>query len=70
MSKIQPLKSLHDLPVTMTAKDVASVLNISLTMAYRIMRIKDFPTLCIGDRKLVNRERFLAWLENQDLPLL
>lgn len=67
--KLSPYKTTEVLPVTMDCEDIARALNISKPTAYRLMRTRDFPTLQIGRRKLVNREKFFEWLENQELPL-
>lgn len=56
-------KSNEELPLTMNAKDVAGYLHVSLTCAYEIMNSVDFPTLKIGRRLLVTKERFLQWLD-------
>ena len=69
MEKIIPIKSIDELPLTLDAEDVASALNVSKPTAYRLMRTRDFPTLQIGRRKLVNREKFFEWLSQQELPL-
>ena len=53
-----------ELPLTLTAKDVAGYLNISLTCAYYVMNSDQFPVLKIGKRKLVTKENFLNWLNN------
>ena len=57
-------KSNDELPLMMTAKDVAGYLCISLTCAYYVMNSKGFPVMRIGKRMLVTRTNFLNWLEN------
>jgi hypothetical protein len=59
-------KSNEELPLTMTAKDVAGYLNISLTCAYYVMNSADFPVLKIGKRLLITKDNFLKWLENSN----
>jgi excisionase family DNA binding protein len=54
----------EELPITMTAKDVAGYLNISLTSGYNLMNAKNFPTLRLGKQLRVNRDHFLNWLNN------
>ena len=54
-----------ELPATMNAKTVAMYLNISLAGSYELCRRSDFPTLEIGRRKLVSKDKFLAWLDSQ-----
>ena len=55
--------SYHQIPITMTADDVATALRISLSKAYELMHSEGFPTLYLAKRMVVNREKFLAWLE-------
>ncbi|MBQ3380854.1 MAG: hypothetical protein IJG58_03695 [Oscillospiraceae bacterium] len=39
---------------------------MSRANAYRLMRSADFPTLQIGHRMLVRRERLLEWIKEQE----
>ena len=57
--------SYDELPVMLNINEVANVLGIGLTKAYELSRRKDFPAFNIGTRKLVPREKFLAWIELQ-----
>ena len=52
-------------PVVMSAKDVAAFLGISKGNAYTLMHSKDFPTMIIGSRMLVERDKFLDWMNGQ-----
>lgn len=55
-----------ELPLVLNAKDVADILGISLTAAYRLFDRKDFPTIRTGmRRKLVSRDAFFDWLKRQ-----
>ena len=55
-----------ELPLTLTAKDVAGYLNISLTCAYYVMNSASFPVLRIGKRLLVTKDNFLKWLADSN----
>lgn len=57
-------KSNDELPLTMTAKDIAGYLNISLTSGYNLMNSKGFPVLKLGKQLRVTRDNFLNWLNN------
>ena len=57
--------SYDQLPLSLRADDVASVLGISRANAYTLMHSKDFPTIFIGKRMLVPKDKFLAWIEEQ-----
>ena len=69
MKEKQIYTSFDEIPVTLTAEDVASVLGISRANAYRIMRRTDFPVLQIGSRLLVNKTKFIEWMEEQERPI-
>lgn len=58
-------KSYDELPLSLRADDVASVLGISRANAYYLMHSKDFPTIFIGKRMIVQKDKFLAWIEAQ-----
>ena len=55
--------SLEQLPLTLSADQVASVLNISRTHAYQLMRSSGFPTLHIGKRMVVPKEKLIQWMD-------
>ena len=58
-------KSFEDLPVMLRAEDVAEVLGIARGNAYALMRHKDFPTICLGNRMMVPRDKLLKWIDQQ-----
>lgn len=53
------------LPLILQAKDVQMILGISKGKTYEIMNSADFPTIYLNKRMVVSRDKFLAWL-NQD----
>lgn len=55
-------KSKEELPPVLSANDVAGYLSISLSIAYELMRAKDFPSIQIKRCYKIQRERFLQWL--------
>ena len=55
--------SFDQLPVTLKADQVAAVLGISRANAYNLMRREGFPTLHIGKRMLVPKERLKLWID-------
>lgn len=57
------ITSYDQLPVTLRAEQVAAVLGISRSNAYALMRQEDFPTLHIGKRMLVPKDRLIQWIE-------
>ncbi len=54
----------NNLPLTLSAEDISKVLGISKSACYNIFRREDFPAIIIGKRKLVSRDKFLEWLNN------
>ena len=57
--------SYDQLPVALNAIQVASVLGISRAGAYNLMRSEGFPTLRVGSRMIVPKDKLLAWLNAQ-----
>ena len=57
--------SLDQLPLALSAEDVAQVLGISRANAYALMHSKGFPTLKIGKRMTVPKEKLIEWMEKQ-----
>ena len=57
--------SLDQLPVTLCANQVAQVLGISRANAYVLMHSKGFPTIRIGKRMVVPKDKFLKWMDAQ-----
>lgn len=51
------------LPLMLNAEDIQAVMNISRAMAYQLMHREDFPTIVIGKRMMVPRDKFLEWVE-------
>ena len=56
-------KSYEELPLFLNAKMVARVLGISPSSGYELMHQQNFPTLKIGNRIVVPKERFVKWVE-------
>ena len=57
--------SFDELPITLRAEQVAAVLGISRANAYNLMRSEGFPTLHIGKRMLVPRDKLVRWMDEQ-----
>ena len=56
-------KSYDELPLFLNAETVAKVLGVSPSSGYELMHEKDFPILKIGNRIVVPKEKFIAWVE-------
>ena len=57
--------SFNELPLMLTVQDVADVLGIGLAHAYEVAHRKDFPTITLGSRIIVPRDKLMAWIEEQ-----
>ena len=58
-------KTYDDLPLFLNAATVARVLGVAPSSAYELMHEKDFPTLRVGSRMVVPKEKFIQWAEEQ-----
>lgn len=58
-------KSYNELPIMMNVEMVKNVLGISLTFAYELMREKDFPSMKVGGRIIVPKDKFREWAEKK-----
>ena len=51
-----------ELPLFLNAEMVAKVLGISISSAYELMHEASFPTLRVGSRIVVPKEKFIEWV--------
>jgi excisionase family DNA binding protein len=56
---------MEQLPITLSANQVAQVLGISRANAYTLMHSKGFPTIQIGKRMVVPKNKLIEWMEKQ-----
>nr|WP_325214846.1 helix-turn-helix domain-containing protein [uncultured Oscillibacter sp.] len=56
-------RNYDELPLFLNAKTVAKVLGVSPSSGYELMHQQNFPTLKIGNRIIVPKERFIQWVE-------
>ncbi len=59
-------QSIQDLPLILNAKQLATALGISRSLAYQLFKQPDFPTVKIDSRLVVSRESFWNWFQNQE----
>ena len=55
-------KNYDEMPLMLSVHDLAEVLGISKSSAYVLAKEKGFPTLKIGARVVVPREKFIEWI--------
>lgn len=53
----------NDLPNILNADQLASTLGVSRARAYQLLNTADFPTLKIGKRKLIPKDKLIAWID-------
>ena len=58
-------RSYDDLPLTLTVPEVGEVLGISRATAYDLARSEGFPSMRIGTRILVPRNKLIRWIDEQ-----
>jgi len=58
-------KSYEELPLMLSVPQVADVLGIGRAHAYELVKGKDFPSLNIGSRIVVPKDKFIAWIEEK-----
>ena len=61
----QIYKSFEELPVILTAPQVAKVLSISRAGAYELAHSRNFPAMLIGSRIVVPKDRLIAWVDQK-----
>lgn len=53
----------ESLPAILNASQLAAALGISRAGAYQLLHRRDFPTLQIGKRLMVPRDKLMAWID-------
>ena len=58
--------SFENMPLFLSAPQIAQILGISRAGAYELMHSKSFPTMKIGVRRyVVPKKKLLQWMEQQ-----
>lgn len=58
-------KTYDDLPLMLSVPDIARVLGISRAGAYELAHSREFPSMKVGSRIIIPKEKFLLWIEKQ-----
>lgn len=58
-------RNYDELPLFLNAQGVATLLGISRSASYELMHEKDFPTLRIGSRIVVPKQKLIEWIEQR-----
>ena len=56
-------RNFDELPAMLTANELAGALGISRAGAYALLHTKGFPTLQIGKRLMVPKDKLAAWID-------
>ena len=56
-------KSYEELPLMLSVPQVADVLGIGRASAYELARSEGFPTIAIGSRIVIPKDKFIEWVE-------
>lgn len=56
-------KTFEELPLFLNSKMIGEVLGISPASSYELLHQEGFPTLKIGNRLVVPKEKFISWVE-------
>lgn len=59
----------EDIPLFLDALDLMNVLGLSRTTVYFMLRSEDFPTIEIGNRRMVRKEKLFEWIEQHEKPV-
>ncbi len=58
-------KSFDELPIMLSVTEAATVLGISRTSAYELVKGNDFPSIKVGSRIVVPKEELQKWIQKQ-----
>ena len=56
-------KSYDELPLFLNSDTVAKTLGVAPSSAYELMHEKGFPVLKVGNRLLVEKDKFREWIQ-------
>ena len=62
-------KKYEELPLFLNAKMVAGILGVSDCSAYELMKEDGFPSMRVGHRYVVPKDKFIQWVEQQTCGL-
>lgn len=57
------MNNYENLPAVLNANQLAAALGISRAGAYQLLNTRTFPTLRIGKRLLVPKDKLIDWIE-------
>ena len=60
-------KAYEDLPLFLNVNDLSSAIGIAPSSGYELRHEKDSPSIRIGKRLVVPRDKFIAWVEKHSV---
>ena len=57
--------NIEDLPLTLKAHEAAAVLRISKSKVYELAQSESFPSIRIGKRVVIPRDKLIEWMNAQ-----
>lgn len=57
----------RELPELMSVKELREYLHVSTQYAYELVKLRNFPSIRLGNKYYVNKDRLANWLERQEL---
>ena len=58
-------KNYDELPLFLNAETVGKLLGVSISTAYELLHEKGFPSMRIGNRIIVPKEKFAQWVNHK-----
>lgn len=58
-------KTFDELPMFLSVAMLSDVLGISSSLGYELMREEGFPSIKIGGRIVIPRDKLMSWLEER-----
>ena len=55
-------KSYDELPLFLNVEAIGNALGISVSSAYELIHEKDFPSIRIGNRLIIPKDKFIEWV--------
>ena len=58
--------SYDTLPLLLSVKEMAEVLNIGLNTAYRLLKEKEIPSVRVGRQHRISKKALIAYIEHRE----
>ncbi len=58
----------ESIPLFLDSADIMNVLGLSRTTVYSMLQEPDFPTIELGKRRIVRKEKLFEWIDAHENP--